>query len=195
MTGKETESPKAIDLQAAWCENLLWFGIQTVLLNDFAELQNILNSVARKSRGRTVYVTGSHNEKGTIASTIAREIGESLAREKGFMLVDGQSEGIGWQAVTGFVETGIYDKQNIYKRLKIFANPYAANPAFEFDDNLVPVLKSWRAPLFRATQTVVVFDGGRGTSAEVQVAKEAGCRIVPIPGADRVLQIRYFLKR
>lgn len=35
--------------------------------------------------------------------------------------------------------------------------------------------------MLRKAHTVLVFDGGMGTQAEVEIAQELGCRIIPVP--------------
>jgi len=161
-----------------WRNNLRRFGIETIVLPGYPELETLLVEIAQKSRGSTVYVVGSHLDPGNIQ---AQELGRHLA-EREIVLVDGQSEGVSRQVITAFVEEGVKRKRDVYKHLKIFPNPYSVNPAFASDPNQIPILKSWRAPLLRSTQVFVCFDGGMGTEAELEVAIQSGCRIVPVPG-------------
>src|SRR5690606_22519109 len=70
------------------------------------------------------------------------------------------------------------------ERLRLFSNPYAANHKFSNNPKLIPTLKEWRAPLMRAAQIVVVYSGGIGTEAEVRLASELGCKIIPVPEAN-----------
>jgi hypothetical protein len=163
-----------------WINNLRRFGIETILLSGYAELGSLLVEVAQKSRGSTVYVVGSHLDK---ANNEAQELGRSLAT-RDIVLIDGQSEGVSRQVITAFVEEGVKQKRDVYKHLKTFANPYSVNAAFASDPNQIPILKSWRAPLLRSTQVFVCFDGGMGTKAELEVALQSGCRIVPVPGGS-----------
>ena len=161
-----------------WRNNLRRFGIETILLSGYSELESLLIHIAQRSRGSTVYVVGSHLDTGNAQ---AQELGRRLA-ERDIILVDGQSEGVSRQVITAFVEEGVKRKRDVYKHLKIFPNPYSVNPAFASDPNQIPILKSWRAPLLRSTQVFVCFDGGMGTEAEFEVAIQSGCRIVPVPG-------------
>jgi hypothetical protein len=169
--------------QMLWCQNLRRLGIESALIDDYSELETILERIALKSRGRTVFVTGSHEHGGDV---LFSELGKLLAREGGqdrskqVVIIDGQSTGVNRHVVTAFNEEIIRDKREIEGRIRLFPNPYAANPAFSNDRSLLPLLKKWRAPLFRATQVVVVFDGGMGTCTEVELAQELGCRIIPV---------------
>jgi len=160
---------------------LLRFGIECALIDDFAELDTSLGEIARRSRGRTVYATGSHLDASNEA---ARSLGAKVAQELDLIVIDGQSAGVSRQFVSGFTEKAAISKLDIEKRLQIFANPYANTPAFESDPSLIPVLKQWRAPLMRATQAVLVFDGTMGTATEVELAKQLGCIVIPVPTSD-----------
>lgn len=44
--------------------------------------------------------------------------------------------------------------------------------------------------MLRKAHTVLVFDGGMGTEAEVEIAQELGCRIIPVPEKPEGLAIK-----
>jgi hypothetical protein len=159
-----------------WCRDLKRLGISTLLIESQEELEKILFTISQKSRGNTIYVTGSH-EKG---SPVAQKLGVFLAKEKDIMLVSGQSSGIGSDTVSAFTEQCIKDRNDINTRLQIFPNPYGANPGFSNDPSLLPDLKKCRAKLMNSTQVVVAFNGGMGTEAEIEVAKNRNCKIIPV---------------
>lgn len=163
--------------QALWCNDLRRVGINCVLIDEYIELGHILFEISSKSRGNTVYCTGSHKTN----NTIARDIGKVLAGKEDIVLHSGQSSGIGSEVISAFTEECIENKMDIYKRLRIFPNPYAANPDFSDNRLLIPQLKQWRSKLLNATQVVIVFDGGMGTLAEFEVAKKLKCKIIPVP--------------
>jgi hypothetical protein len=164
--------------QQLWSENLKRVGIEVVLMENFDRFDAVLAEIARVSRGNTVFITGSHKEA---SSNLASELGTLLAEQDMIVLIDGQSDGISRTAIASFVHTGVHQKKDIHNRLRIFPNPYAANPRFESDEDLLPELKKWRAPLIRATHVLVAFPGGMGTGTEVNLARELDCRIVPVP--------------
>ena len=159
-----------------WCKDLKRLGIMTLVIDDRSELEEILFEISQKSRGKTVYVTGSHEK----ASPIAQQLGTLLAKEREITLISGQSSGIGSDIISAFTEQCINDKYDINSRLQIFPNPYAANPNFSNDPALLPDLKRCRSKLMNATQIVIAFSGGMGTEAEIEVAKNRNCKIVPV---------------
>jgi len=175
---KKPSGAREQKMQELWRSDLLRFGIECTIIESYEELQSALDQIARKSRGPTVYATGSHVD----ASDLARDLGSRLATETTVIAIDGQSSGVSHEFVSGFTEKAATSKIDISKRLRIFPNPYASNPAFSSDPTLLPVLKQWRAPLMRGTQAILVFDGGMGTVAEVDLARQCGCTVIPIPG-------------
>lgn len=162
--------------QELWCTDLKRMGISTLLIDKHDELKEILISIGQRSRGKTVYITGSHENGG---DQTARGLGTLLAKEKDIILMSGQSSGIGSHAVSAFAEKCVEDKVDVNDRMRIFANPYAANPKFSNDLSLLPELKKYRAKLLNSTQVVVVFSGKRGTEAELEVAINRNCKIIP----------------
>jgi hypothetical protein len=63
----------------------------------------------------------------------------------------------------------------------LFPNPYAINKDFSNKIELLPVLKKWRNPIFRNCQIILVFNGGLGTEAELELANQFNTFILPIP--------------
>lgn len=163
--------------QGLWLKDLRRLGIRSALIKDYDELTNALNALALGSRGKSVFVTGSH----TSSEPLASEIGKLLAAEKDVVLLDGQSEGVGREAANEFGSECLRRRADLRERIRFFPNPYAFNPAFSKDPSLLSTLRQWRAGLFRAAHVVVVFDGEIGTNAEMDVAKEQGCHIIPVP--------------
>jgi hypothetical protein len=179
--------------QLLWCQNLRRLGIETALIDDYQELALALQKISMKSRGRSVFVTGSHMQKddalvGDLAKLLAQEGCEDPSKQ--IILIDGQSSGVNRISVAAFSEEMVIKKREIAGRIRVFPNPYAANPGFSGDPSLIPLLKRWRAPLFRSTQIVVAFDGRMGTKAEIELASELGCRIVPVPSRKNGLASR-----
>lgn len=160
-----------------WSKNLRRYGILVITIKEHTDLLPILERLSLKSRGKSVFITGSHNTKN---DENVEQLSKALAKEKGFILNDGQSSGVMRVASKLFIETIIEDKADINKRLRFFPNPYAANSKFANDPSLLPTLKQWRIPLFRSTHIMVAFDGGMGTKAEIEVALDTGCIVIPL---------------
>lgn len=164
--------------QEIWAKNLVRSGIYTFYINDYPDLIPILNKISLKSRGRRVYVTGSHDEQ---TSEIAAAIGNEFANHDDIILLDGQSQGIGQIVLREFSSSAIKNRKDLLGRIEAFHNPYAVNPSFSDSEELIPQLKKHRTPLFRNAQFVILFDGKLGTGVEFDLAVENGCKILPVP--------------
>jgi len=106
------------------------------------------------------------------------------------VLLDGQSTGVSRVVIGAFTEECLRLNKDINRHMKLFPNPYAANPALSNDPKLLPTLKEWRMGLLRSAHAVLVFDGGMGTEAEIDVGRSVGCRIIPLPGDPNGLAMR-----
>ena len=70
-----------------------------------------------------------------------------LTQKPSFILNNGQSEGVGHEALSAFMEYTIEKKRDINQRIRIYPNPYAVSPEFSSDRTLIPALKQARTPL------------------------------------------------
>lgn len=179
MLQTKIDDPERNRRQDLWHTDLRRIGVDCVVTPNHEATQRIVEMIALRSRGPTIYITGSH----TANDPRATEIGELLAVEGDIrpILLDGQSTGTSRTLLSAFQTACVVAKCELRDHIRFYANPYASNPAFSNDPNLMPMLKRWRAPLLRQAHTVLVFDGGMGTMAEVDIARDLGCQIVPIP--------------
>jgi hypothetical protein len=155
-------------------------GIDCVLVEDYPDVLDALEQIVLRARGPTVFVTGSHEKHN---EAFAQAVGASLAEamSHAVVILDGQSAGTSRSVITAFQERCVRARIDLRDRIRFYPNPYAANPAFSNDSSLLPLLKQWRSSLLRFAHTVIVFDGGMGTTAEAEIALSLGCRIVPVP--------------
>ena len=164
--------------QELWCNNLKRFGIETLIIEDYSELNKILNKIANKSKGKTIFVTGSHLKD---SDEFVSKLGTELAKIDNITLLDGQSTGIGRICINNYSQSCLERNIDINNRIQLFPNPYAINKDFSNKIELLPVLKKWRNPIFQKSQIVIVFDGGIGTKAEIELAGQFNGFILPIP--------------
>jgi len=175
---KETKSSEEELRQQLWAIDLGRVGIRCVLANSFSEIEDALSAIALQSRGRSVFATGRH----TGGSSLAEDVGKLLASiEPPILMLDGQSSGTGRQVMDAFGTACVTNKKDLRERIRYFPNPYSVNHKFASDPAYLDTLKQWRASLLRATRTMLVFDGGMGTEAEVALARDFRCHIIPVP--------------
>lgn len=158
-----------------WTNELNRIGIRELIVSNANELEDVLRKIVVKSRGKSVFVSGSHEAS---KNKMYEEYGKRLARLNDIVVINGQSQGIGIKVVNGFMETAVSLKKELADIIKFFPNPYAANPNYSNQESLIPQLKAARTALFVNTHLFVVFAGGMGTEAELEVAKEKGCLIL-----------------
>lgn len=155
---------------------------------NFSDIESVVKQVTLQSRGPTVYVTGGHET----SSELAKEVGALFAAPESerVIMLDGQSAGVSRDLLFEFQGKCVTNKIDLNKRIRFFPNPYASNRSFSNDRALLPMLKDLRRPMLRKAHTVLVFDGGMGTDAEVEIAQELGCRIIPVPTKPEGLAAR-----
>ncbi|WP_179215577.1 SIR2 family protein [Paenibacillus sp. MY03] len=164
--------------QQFWVNNLRRIGIECLLVNDFPDITRILFEIARRSRGPSIYITGSHlNENNSDFQT---RVGHLLAEKTNSIVLDGQSTGASRHVISSFMERILLLHGDAYARIKTFPNPYAAHENLSNNRDLLPVLRQWRADPLKAAQVVLAFDGGMGTELEVETAISLGCFIIPV---------------
>jgi hypothetical protein len=164
--------------QNLWLTDLRRVGINCILIDDYSELDTILTEIACRSRGRTVYVTGSHERSSPTAKEIGRLLGIELARD--LVILDGQSTGIPQDIVSAYGEECVRAGTDLRNRIHLYPNPYAMNAGFSNNPRFLPQLRQCRKALLREARIVVVFAGGMGTQLEIEMARELGCLLVPV---------------
>ena len=176
-----TDPPDVQRRTELWLQDLRRAGIDAAIVKEYVEVEDAFEQISLRSRGRSVFVTGSHTN---VSDPIAKDLGARLAAlTTPIRLLDGQSEGIGRTVANAFGAVVLHAKQDLRERVRYFPNPYSVDPSMANNAALLPTLKAWRASLFRSARTVVVFDGGMGTAAEVEVARSLRCNIIPVYAA------------
>lgn len=165
-------------LQRLWAEDLRRYGIFVIFIDDYDEINNYLNIIERKLIDKYIYVSGSHIE--TMNQEYYCKFGMKLA-EKGYTLLYGQSEGIGFYVAQGFMQFLIENKINVEDRFKIWSNVflYRREPEDGSVHHLDRFIES-RRRLLRKAYFVVLFDGGIGTHQEFNLSRELDKVIIPI---------------
>lgn len=164
-------------LQKLWLKDLKRYGINVYLYNDYDEIAEILSQICSKSKGKTVFVTGSHMEN---SCTFAEELGKRLIDIPDLEVNYGQSEGIGKIFCNSFAQTVIDRKLPLENYLNIYVNPYAFCKDWDNKDSIMPYLKTLRCKMFRHTQVLIAFPGKKGTLAEISQAIKEGTLVIPV---------------
>ena len=135
--------------------------------------------MSKKSKGRSVFVTGSHLNN---HNTIAAEVGRELFHINNLILKYGHSKGIGSIVCNNFVQKCISNNVDIGKRIEIYANPYSFCDDWDNKDFLLGALEEMRKDILENVQILIAFPGGKGTKLEIEMALKRGVVVIPVMG-------------
>ncbi len=102
------------------------FGIQTLLVDDYAEVTEILKELKRHTHRRDVFVSGSAHQYEPLGreriDNISRLLGQALIK-RGYNLISGFGLGIGSAVISGALETA-YSDQRIKVNDRVLLRPF-----------------------------------------------------------------------
>ncbi len=93
--------------QELFIQDLLRFGIKTILVSDYSEITDILWQLEWAYKRRTIFISGAAHEYGRWGSEDAEDFIYSLSKEivaLGFRIVSGFGLGVGCSVITGVLE-------------------------------------------------------------------------------------------
>lgn len=165
-------------LQQLWIQDLERYGIQVyVLEHGFDELEGILKTISLKSKGKSLFITGSHYNSD---HEMAKNLGKELYGIKDIVLNYGAAEGIGKIVCNQYAQECVSHKDTLKNRICIYPNPYSFCDDWDNRDFLLDELKQLRSDLIKKTQIIVCFPGGKGTIAEIDLGLKNGSIIIPV---------------
>lgn len=164
-------------IHKAWVKELARLGIHVLEIDRYKDLESVLQEIAFRARGLSVFVTGSHDEplERDHVSRVTKKL-----HELGATLVYGQSSGVGLAYFNSFCEEAVSRGVDIAECTRIYGNPYGMDSGLTGDPDLIPNFKRMRNRLLRDTKVALMYPGGIGTIAELELAVEYRCRILPV---------------
>lgn len=93
--------------QELFTQDLLRFGVRTILVSDYSEITDILRQLEWAYRRKTIFLSGAAHEYGRWEAAEAEDFIYSLAKEiaaLGFRIVSGFGLGVGSSVITGVLE-------------------------------------------------------------------------------------------
>lgn len=165
-------------LQKLWIQDLERYGIHVYLLeNGFPELAEMLEKICLKSKGKSVFVTGSHYDA---SNEMAKKLGKKLHKIDDLILNYGHSDGIGKTVCSSYAQKCVKSSEQLPAHIRIFANPYSLCDKWDNQDALLGQLTAFREDLLGKTQIMIAFPGKKGTLSEVKIGLKKGVIIVPV---------------
>lgn len=152
-------------------DDLKRFAIQTVLVDEYDEITELLRTISKRSHIRNVFVSGSACDYGVFGSTrlndFSRRLGHELINRE-YNLVSGFGRGIGDQTILGALE-GIYQTRTGNDSNRTIIRPFPrANPGQE-DQSTVNTRH--REDLLSQSGAAIFLCGNRDYSGTIENSK------------------------
>ncbi|AJP42564.1 hypothetical protein EP12_01370 [Alteromonas australica] len=176
--------------QELFIQDLLRFGIKTILVSDYSQITNILSQLEWAFRRKTIFISGSAYEYGKWDSSEAGHFIYSLAKEianLGFRIVSGFGLGVGSSVITGVLES-VYMSGRRLDSEQLILRPFPQNEV-----GSRPIQQVWheyREEMISYSGIVIFLFGNKlkdgevvladGLMSEFEIAKSKGLLLLPV---------------
>jgi len=180
--------------QELFIQDLLRFGIKTILVASYAEITNILRQLEWAYRRKTIFISGSAHEYDRWEPTVAEHFIYSLAKEiasLGFRIVSGFGLGVGSSVITGVLEH-VYMNGKRLDSEQLILRPF---PQSEVGNR--PIAQVWhdyRADMISYSGIAIFLFGNKlkdgevlvadGLIKEFEIAKSNGLLLIPVGATE-----------
>lgn len=169
-------------------DDLKRFNIQTVLLDDYAEITEILQEIKRLYNSKTIYISGAAAEYGQEGQAeyekFISKLSAGLIKED-YRIVSGYGLGVGSAVISGAL-TEIYQNQK-----KSLNDQLVLRPFPQGDDGIQALWEQYRKDMISYSGISIFLLGNKkdkegnlvpsnGMSSEYQISKEQGNYLLPI---------------
>lgn len=171
-------------------KDLQRYGIQTIWVDEYAQIPDLLRTLEAYVTRRGVFVSGAVNDSGPMGLDRLNDLSRQLGREvirRGFNLVSGFGVGIAEQTILGAFRA-VYESQQVQPAERVLIRPFPGNtPAAQRP----AVFARHREDMIARVGAVVVIAGNKvdengvvvhsaGVKEEVQIALRLGKPVIPI---------------
>jgi hypothetical protein len=171
-------------------QDLLRFNIETVLVDEYSDITELLRAVEKRHRVRTVFISGSAHEYGSWGQPTAHEFIAQLSTQliqKKFKITTGFGLGVGGPLVTGAVQA-IYSHKLGSVEDQLIMRPFPIQITDPADRRRT--FERYREDII-AQAGIAIFllgnklDSGKvvnapGVAAEFELAKKMGLWLIPV---------------
>lgn len=185
--------------QELFIRDLQRFNIQTLLVDDYSEITQILKTIEENINRKNIFISGSAYTFAPYEKDIAEEFIRELSKEiikNDFNIISGIGLGLGDLVVSGALEE-IYSKNSRIDNNRLLLRPFPQKVSSDTDrDELWD--KYRRDMISRAGITIILFgnkiedgnlvDAG-GVYKEFLIAKEKGNLIVPVGATGHMAKV------
>lgn len=186
----QAEYHYAVRRQALRVDDLGRYGIQVLLVDEYAEITQLLSELQRRCRVRNLFVSGSAAECADFGfdrlRTFARKLGAFFI-EKGLNLVSGFGVGIGSDILVGAMESCARHSLALDERLRLFPFPQnlpAADQQRVWKEYRERIISGTGAVIFLAGNKLDPASGGvvdaNGVMSEFEICRAFGAFPLPV---------------
>lgn len=169
--------------------DLLRYGIETVLIDDYSEIPKILSDLKIMNKCNNIFISGSAHKYGVkwekTAPLFIRELVHALYK-KDYKIITGHARGIGSYVISSVLEECQSSVIELEKHLMIKAFPYEDKSRSDYDK----IIEGYRKGIFKSAGIAIFMFGNKtinnntvladGVYKEYQIAKQSGAYIIPI---------------
>jgi hypothetical protein len=201
------ENEKAADTeyrtrkQELFIQDLLRFGIKTILVSEYSEITEFLGQLEWAYRRKTIFLSGAAHEYGKWTSEEAEKFVYSLAKDiaaQNFRIVSGFGLGIGSSVITGVLEH-VYMSGERLDSDQLILRPF---PQIEVGTRKISeVWHDYRTDMISFSGIAVFLFGNKlkdgnlvdsdGLEKEFEIAREQGLLLLPIGSTGYVARKLY----
>jgi hypothetical protein len=176
--------------QSLWIEDLKRFNVETLLVDDYSKITEVLRHIEKQYRKRTIFISGSAAEFGDWGKRKTEEFLRNLASafvQKGYRIVTGIGLGIGDAIISGATEQ-IFKEKNGFIEDSLIMRPFPR--AISDESDRVKLWRDYREEMISKAGIVLQLfgnkmDGGNirladGLKEEFDIANEMGVTVIPI---------------
>ena len=176
--------------QELFIQDLLRFGIKTILVDDYSEITDFLSQLEWAYRRRTIFLSGAAHEYGRWSNEGAEHFIYSLAKDiasKNFRIVSGFGLGVGSSVITGVLEY-IYMNGGRLDSDQLILRPFPQNEIGS--RKITEVWNDYRMDMISFSGIAVFIFGNKleegkvvnsdGLIKEFEIAKAQGLLLLPI---------------
>lgn len=176
--------------QELFIDDLLRFGIKTILVNDYSEITKFLGELEWTFRRKTIFLSGAAHEYGKWKPDDAEHFIYSLAKDitaQKFRIVSGFGVGVGSSVITGVLEH-VYMNGERLDSEQLILRPFPQNEIGS--RKISEVWNDYRADMISFSGIAVFMFGNKlendklvnsdGLIKEFDIAREQGLLLLPI---------------
>lgn len=176
--------------QILMINDLKRYGIQTLLIDDYPLIKEILNEIENRFRKQTIFISGSAESYGVMNRLDAQNLIHTLSKEiisNGFRIVNGFGWGVGSAVINGALDA-IYSRPDRFNEGQLIVKPF---PQFKTGNKELNVLwEEYRQRMIKLSGIAIFIFGNKqdinnkiinanGVQQEFQIAINRG--VIPIP--------------